>query len=59
MECELRFVASSIEELIELAQRADPPVKPGDVAEVTLPRGAVRVQVQRVDPLVEWEEVRG
>ncbi len=58
MEREPRFVVDSIDELIKLATRADPPVQPGDIAEVALPRRRVRVQVQSVDPLVEWEEMR-
>ena len=58
MEREPRFVVDSIDELIKLAQRADPPVQPGDVAEVALPRRRVRVQVRSVGSEVLWEEMR-
>lgn len=53
-----RFEADSIETLIELATAADPPVQQGDVAELALPRGRVRVVVSEVDPFVIWDEVR-
>jgi len=53
---EPRFVASSVEELVELARRADPPVAMGETAELALPRRRVRVVVREIDPLVVWDE---
>lgn len=54
-----RFLADSVEHLVELARNAEPPVKLGDIAEIALPRRRVRVQVAEVNEESEvvWLQV--
>lgn len=53
-----RFVVSSAEELEALARTADPPVEPGQRAQIVKHDRVVVLEVARITPLVEWIEVR-
>ena len=53
-----RFVVKSVEELEVLARAADPPIELGQRAELVRNNRIVLLEVTRVTPLVEWNEVR-
>lgn len=54
----LRFVADSPEALILLSRAAEPPVRPGELAELRMLKRSVLLESSVVDFMVTWEEVR-
>jgi hypothetical protein len=54
---EPRFVASTVQCLVDLARAADPPVREGDRAELLLDRRKVLLEARLCDDYIEWIEV--
>jgi hypothetical protein len=54
---EARFVATSVDQLVDLAHAANPPIREGDRAKVVLGRGEVLLEAHVVDEYIEWIEV--
>ncbi len=54
---EARFVATSVDELVDLAHAADPPIRAGDRATVMLGQRVVLLEAHVVDDWIEWVEI--
>jgi hypothetical protein len=54
---EPRFVASTVQRLVDLARAADPPVREGDRATLLLERRAVLLEAHVRDDAIEWIEI--
>ncbi len=52
-----RFIVESAEALVDAAQHADPPVQPGEHAELRLPNRSVLLESSLDDRMMVWVEV--
>ncbi len=53
----LRFEVDSVDDLVSLARRADPPLQVGDRAELRKPGRTVVLELRSLSENAEWVEV--